>query len=260
MFQFHPYHMVYYSPWPLVIGSVVMATLMGRVGWFHNVFRVSTALMAALILLIRYQWWRDVCRESSSQGCHTSFVVSNIRWGMILFIVSEIIFFFSFFWAFFHSSLAPNIEIGGVWPPEGVEALNPFQVPLLNTVVLLSSGITVTWAHHAVIIKDMRGARTALIYTVGLGAYFTMLQAWEYLDASFTMRDGSFGSTFFIATGFHGFHVLIGSLFLLVAAIRLNSNYFSNYHHIGFERAIWYWHFVDVVWLFLFSFIYWWAF
>lgn len=260
MFQFHPYHIVYYRPWPILMGSVVLAALMGSVGWFHNLFQISMFVLILFVLIISYQWWRDVCRERSRQGCHTTFVISNMRWGIILFIVSEVMFFFSFFWAFFHRSLAPNIEVGSVWPPAGVEALNPFQVPLLNTVVLLSRGITVTWAHHAIIKKDITGTKIRLIATVLLGGYFTLLQGWEYYDSSFTISDGSFGSTFFIATGFHGLHVLIGSLFLLVGLIRLFNNYFSNYHHIGFERAIWYWHFVDVVWLFLFSFVYWWAF
>lgn len=252
--------MVYYSPWPILMGSIVLAALIGSVGWFHSIFEVALIRLIVYILVVAYQWWRDVCRESSNQGCHTTYVISNIRWGIILFIVSEVMFFFSFFWAFFHCSLAPNVELGAVWPPAGVEALNPFQVPLLNTVVLLSRGVTVTWAHHAILHKDVGATKSRLLFTALLGAYFTLLQGWEYIDSSFTMGDGSFGSTFFIATGFHGLHVLIGSLFLLVGLGRLINNHFSNYHHIGFERAIWYWHFVDVVWLFLFSFVYWWAF
>nr|AHZ34674.1 cytochrome c oxidase subunit III [Batillipes longispinosus] len=259
MYQFHPYHMVFYSPWPITMGLTSLITMMSLVGWFHNSFLLFWQLIVVLTIIIVSQWWRDVCRESAKQGFHSTFVISNMRWGMILFIVSEIMFFFSFFWAFFHSSLAPNVELGSVWPPLGIDAINPFQVPLLNTVILLSSGVTVTWSHHAIISKDMIAAKLSLLVTVLLGFYFTLLQGWEYFDSSFSIADSSYGSTFFIATGFHGLHVIIGSLFLLVGLMRIVSNNFSGYHHIGFESAIWYWHFVDVVWLFLFSFIYWWA-
>lgn len=260
MFQNHPYHIVYVSPWPIVIGTLMFGVLLSSVKWFHFSWTPVLMLLITFVVLSSYQWWRDVCRESTSQGLHSTFVISNIRWGIILFITSEVLFFFSFFWAFFHSSLAPCVEIGAVWPPVGVEPLDPFQVPLLNTVILLSRGVTVTWTHHSLIVKDKQGAENSLALTVLLGIYFTALQAWEYLDSSFAMRDSVFGSTFFIATGFHGLHVIIGSLFLLVGWFRLKSGNFRRFHHIGLERAIWYWHFVDVVWLFLFSFVYWWAF
>jgi cytochrome c oxidase subunit 3 len=178
---------------------------------------------------------------------------------MLLFIVSEIFFFLSFFWAFFHGSLSPNIELGGVWPPPGILTFNPFQVPLLNTVVLVSSGVRVTWAHHAIIEGQFSQFARALSLTVFLGLYFTFLQGLEYYEASFAFSDGVYGSTFFISTGFHGLHVLVGTLFLLTCLVRHWQFEFSPAHHFGFEAAAWYWHFVDVVWLFLYMVVYWWG-
>ena len=176
-----------------------------------------------------------------------------------MFIVSEVFFFFSFFWAYFQSSLNSAIELGGSWPPAGVEPFRPFQIPLLNTAILLASGVTVTWAHHSVTRGLHSQAVIGLAVTVGLGLYFTGLQALEYYEASFSVADSVYGATFFVATGFHGLHVIIGTTFLLVCLGRAISRHFSRGHHIGLEAAIWYWHFVDVVWLFLFTSIYWWG-
>jgi len=169
-------------------------------------------------------------------------------------------FFFSFFWTFFHRRLAPNFEIGIMWPPRGIQTINPYQVPLLNTIVLLSSGLTVTYSHHAIIKKQNKTIYLRILITLTLGIYFTLLQAWEYLEASYSFADSIFGADFFLATGFHGIHVLVGTLFLFFSFIRHTLNLFSKEHHIGLESAIWYWHFVDVVWLFLYSFLYWWSF
>jgi len=205
------------------------------------------------------QWWRDIRREGAIQGMHTSIVELGLRWGMALFIISEVFFFVRFFWAFFHASLSPNVEIGSTWPPFGIKVFNPFQVPLLNTVILISSGIRVTWAHHTLIIGNYSQTKLGLILTVTLGFYFSMLQMLEYYEASFTFADSIYGSTFFIATGFHGLHVIIGTLFLLVILLRHVNYEFSKNHHFGFEAAAWYWHFVDVVWLFLYIIIYWWG-
>jgi len=212
------------------------------------------------VFLTCYQWWRDVSHERSIQGFHTTLVVAGLRWGIILFIISEILFFTSFFWAFFHRRLAPNLELGSQWPPMGVLSINPFHVPLLNTAVLLARGVTVTWAHHALIQIKNTTTTKAIQLTIFLGVYFTTLQGWEYWDASFGLADSTFGSVFFLATGFHGIHVIIGSLFLTISFLRHKLNIYSLNHHTGLERAIWYWHFVDVVWLFLFTFIYWWSF
>lgn len=213
----------------------------------------------AFILLVMYVWWRDVIREATYQGHHTLIVQRGLKWGMLLFILSEVCFFFSFFWAFFHSALVPNVELGAVWPPVGITPLNAFDVPLLNTAILLSSGATVTWSHHALISGDRRQAILGLIFTVVLGLVFTALQALEYYEAPFSIADSVYGSTFFVATGFHGLHVIIGTLFLLVCLFRLINHHFTKHHHNGFEASIWYWHFVDYVWIFLFCCIYWWG-
>lgn len=205
------------------------------------------------------QWWRDVAREATLQGRHTGVVELGLRWGIALFIVSEIFFFLSFFWAFFHRSLRATVELGGTWPPIGVTPFNPWQVPLLNTLVLLSSGVRVTWSHHALIEGEVSEALVRLIVTILLGIYFTCLQALEYMEASFSIADRVYGRSFYIATGFHGLHVLVGTTFLIVCANRLYKGHIRPLHHFGFEAAAWYWHFVDVVWLFLFISIYWWG-
>ena len=212
-----------------------------------------------ITLLVIYQWWRDVSWEGSYQGLHTLIVEKGLRWGMVLFIISEIIFFMSFFWAFFHSRLSPNVELGGAWPPIGVIAFDPFSVPIINTIILLSSGVTVTWAHHLIMAGELSESLIALTITVVLGIYFTLIQLYEYIEAPFTIADSAFGSTFFIATGFHGVHVIVGTIFLFVGLVRIYNCSFSSNHHFGFEAAAWYWHFVDVVWLFLYVIVYWWG-
>nr|BDQ44113.1 cytochrome c oxidase subunit 3 [Pheretima confusa]BDQ44126.1 cytochrome c oxidase subunit 3 [Pheretima confusa] len=254
-----PFHLVEYSPWPLTSSLGAFTLAIGLASWFHG-YGMSCFLIAIiLIVMSMYQWWRDVVREGTYMGHHTSPVAIGLRWGMILFITSEVMFFFAFFWAFFHSSLAPTPEIGCSWPPTGISPLNPFSVPLLNTAVLLASGVTVTWAHHSLMEGSRTNAIQALTITVILGAYFTVLQAGEYVAAPFTIADSVYGTTFFVATGFHGLHVLIGSSFLLICLLRTLLHHFSNGHHFGFEAAAWYWHFVDVVWICLYLCIYWWG-
>lgn len=211
------------------------------------------------LTIIRYQWWKDVSHEATAQGLHTSLVELGLRWGIVLFIVSEIFFFISFFWAFFHRRLSPNVEIARRWPPQGIQTFNAFEVPLLNTLILLSSGVSVTWAHHSLIAGNFKETKSSLMLTVCIGLYFTFLQGLEYAEASFSIADSVYGSTFFIATGFHGLHVIVGTLFLFTCYTRLLKAHFSSSHHFGFEAAAWYWHFVDVVWLFLFIEIYWWG-
>lgn len=255
----HPYHLVDFSPWPLTgaIGTITLVT--GIIKWFHN-FNINLLILGYIITLLTiFQWWRDIYRERTLQGKHTILVHKGLRWGIILFIISEVFFFLSFFWAFFHRSLSPNIEIGAIWPPLRIIPFNPFQIPLLNTIILITSGVTVTWAHHALIENNHSQTSQRLLITVCLGIYFTILQAYEYIEAPFTIADRIYGSTFFIATGFHGLHVIIGTIFLLICLIRHINNHFSNNHHFGFEAAAWYWHFVDVVWLFLYISIYWWG-
>nr|AXS65101.1 cytochrome c oxidase subunit 3 [Cerambycidae sp. 4 KM-2017] len=255
----HPFHLVDVSPWPLLGALSAMTTMIGLIKWFH-LFNNSLLLLGLTnTLLIMYQWWRDITREGTFQGHHTFIVTIGLRWGMILFITSEIFFFISFFWGFFHNSLAPGIEIGMLWPPKGIQTFNPIEIPLLNTLILLTSGFTVTWAHHSLMENNYSQALTSLLLTVILGIYFTILQAYEYIEAPFSIADSVYGSSFFMATGFHGLHVIIGSTFLLICLLRHYSNHFSQIHHFGFEAAAWYWHFVDVVWLFLYISIYWWG-
>nr|UDF83696.1 cytochrome c oxidase subunit 3 [Vermileo comstocki] len=255
----HPFHLVDFSPWPLTGAIGAMTTVSGLVKWFHQ-YNISLFMLGTLItILTMYQWWRDISREGTFQGLHTFIVTIGLRWGMILFIISEIFFFISFFWAFFHSSLSPTIELGMMWPPTGIIPFNPFQVPLLNTAILLSSGVTVTWAHHSLMEGNHSQTSQGLFFTILLGIYFSLLQAYEYIEAPFTIADAVYGSTFFVATGFHGLHVLIGTTFLIICLIRHLNFHFSKSHHFGFEAAAWYWHFVDVVWLFLYISIYWWG-
>nr|AFU50288.1 cytochrome c oxidase subunit III [Disteniazteca fimbriata] len=255
----HPFHLVEVSPWPILGALGTMTTMMGLIKWFHcfnsNLFLLGLSISS----LIMYQWWRDVIRESTFQGIHTLKVAKGMQWGMILFITSEILFFISFFWSFFHNSLSSSIEIGATWPPKGIQTFNPIEIPLLNTLILLTSGLTVTWAHHSLMENNYNQALQSLTLTVIMGIYFTILQAYEYIESPFTISDAVYGSSFFMATGFHGLHVIIGTTFLLICLIRLYFNHFSSTHHFGFEAAAWYWHFVDVVWLFLYISVYWWG-
>nr|YP_010710150.1 cytochrome c oxidase subunit III [Stephanitis nashi]WCS41450.1 cytochrome c oxidase subunit 3 [Stephanitis nashi] len=255
----HPYHLVNYSPWPLTgsIGAMTMTS--GLTLLFFNKQLYLMSLGNMIILLTMFQWWRDISREATYQGLHNSMVIKGMKISMILFIISEIMFFISFFWAFFHSSLSPTVEIGMKWPPKGILTFDPTQIPLLNTMILLSSGMTVTWAHHSLIFNKFKQTKVSLILTVTLGIVFTMLQVYEYLESKFTISDSIYGSCFFMATGFHGIHVIIGTMFLLVCLMRHLNNHFSKNHHYGFEAASWYWHFVDIVWLMLYIMIYWWG-
>uniref|UniRef100_A0AAN0N828 Cytochrome c oxidase subunit 3 n=1 Tax=Teucriogethes sp. TaxID=3123426 RepID=A0AAN0N828_9CUCU len=255
----HPFHLVDYSPWPIMGSFSAMITMIGLIKWFH-MFKYDLFILGMIsMLMVMYQWWRDIVRESTFQGHHTFNVTMGLRWGMILFIMSEIFFFISFFWSFFHNSLTPTIDIGMNWPPKSIETFNPIEIPLLNTLILLTSGLTVTWAHHSLMENNYKQALQSLILTIILGFYFTILQGYEYIEAPFTISDSVYGSSFFMATGFHGLHVIIGSTFLLVCTIRHYFYHFSAIHHFGFEAAAWYWHFVDVVWLFLYISIYWWG-
>jgi cytochrome c oxidase subunit 3 len=257
----HSFHLVDPSPWPLIsAGSALMLTV-GGVLYMHG-YAGGNFLWKfgfCMILFMMYCWWRDIIREGTFEGQHTISVQIGLRMGVILFIVSEVMFFFGFFWAFFHSSFNPSPAIGGVWPPAFIVTLDPWKIPLLNTIILLSSGASVTWAHHAIVSGSKSQASIALLFTIGLAVIFTTLQGYEYFTAPFTISDGIYGSTFYMATGFHGFHVFIGTCFLTVCLGRLYLNHFTREHHFGFEAAAWYWHFVDVVWLFLFITIYWWG-
>jgi cytochrome c oxidase subunit 3 len=263
----HDYHLVNPSPWPFVgsVSAFVMA--LGAILWFHEILPPWLLIVGAIgVLYTMYAWWSDVIKEGKA-GDHTPVVQMHHRYGMILFIASEVMFFVAWFWAYFDGFFnqeAPEqyariAAMGTTWPPTGVELFSPWHLPLFNTLILLTSGTAVTWAHHALLHKDKRGLVWGLVVTIALGALFTFVQATEYSEAGFQFSGNLYGATFFMATGFHGFHVLVGTIFLIVCLIRALRDSFTVEHHLGFEFAAWYWHFVDVVWLFLFSSIYVWG-
>ncbi len=262
----HPYHLVRPSVWPLVGAFSAGLLALGAVLFMHKIDLagvpvglkgVGLGLLA--VLAVMWFWWRDVIKEAVVEKAHSPVAKIGLRYGMALFIASEVMFFVAFFWAFFASSLFPSAAIGGVWPPANVEAIDPFHLPLLMTMILLLSGCTVTWAHHAILEGKQAEASKALLITVLLGIAFTGFQLVEYLHATFGFKDGIYSSAFYMATGFHGFHVLVGTIFLLVCLFRNQKGHFTKDSHFGFEAAAWYWHFVDVVWLFLFAAVYWWG-
>jgi len=257
----HSYHLVDPSPWPFTAASGALMLTTGTVLYVHKYFGGFTLALNGffIILYCMYTWWRDIVREATFEDMHTVAVQKGLRLGMLLFILSEVMFFFAFFWAFFHSSIAPVYNIGGVWPPKAITTINTYTIPLTNTFILLSSGATVTWAHHALTARAKKHSIIALIFTLVLAILFTGFQGFEYVNAPFNISDGVYGSCFYMATGFHGFHVFIGTIALFVSLIRLVLGHFTRTHHFGFESAIWYWHFVDVVWLFLFVNVYWWS-
>ena len=261
IFQAHPFHLVSPSPWPINTSFSLLAVTFSAVLSFQSFFNALNVLFFALFCLIYSMslWFRDVISEATYLGNHTLAVQRGLNMGVGLFIISEALFFLAIFWAFFHSALAPTIELGAKWPPMGIDAINPFELPLLNTVILLSSGVTVTYAHHCLIQGDRSGSLYGLVYTIILAIIFTALQGIEYTVSSFTISDGTYTSCFYFGTGFHGLHVMIGTAFLAVGFWRLLAYHLTENHHLGLESAILYWHFVDVVWLFLYISVYYWG-
>ncbi|WP_066652264.1 MULTISPECIES: cytochrome c oxidase subunit 3 [Sphingomonas] len=272
----HDYHILPPSIWPLMGSMAALTLAAGGIMWMHKADPSGIVFYAGLagVLATMFFWWRDVVREAHA-GDHTPVVQLHMRYGMILFIASEVMFFVGWFWAFFDFSLFPApvefvggqvtrltetvANVAGQWPPKGIEVINPFGFPLLNTVILLLSGTTVTWAHHALLHNDREGLKKGLWITIILGAIFSTIQAYEYAEAPFHFAGLNYGASFFMATGFHGFHVLVGTIFLAVCLARVYAGHFTPRQHFGFEAAAWYWHFVDVVWLFLFVSIYVWG-
>lgn len=257
----HNFHLVDRSRWPLITGIGALNLTFGGVLFFHRYY-VGQWLMALGFFIVLFSaifWFRDIIREGTYQGHHTKGVKTSLKMGMILFIVSEIMFFLSFFWAYFHSFWSRTVELGLEWAPIGINQLDPWAIRLLNTVILLSSGVTITWSHHAFQSNNFNQALNSLGLTIILAIIFTGWQGFEYTNAGFTISDSVYGSTFYMATGFHGLHVIIGTTILTVQLLRAYFYNFNSSRLYGFEAGAWYWHFVDVVWLFLFVSVYWWG-
>jgi cytochrome c oxidase subunit 3 len=262
----HDYHLVEPSPWPAAGSISALVLVVGGLLYMHD-YAAGVWIMLLAVLGLAFtlsHWWRDVIHESRT-GHHTGVVARGLRIGMGLFITSEVLFFFAFFWAYFWGALVPPMDVPGyTWLPEGAHPVDAWDIPFLNTMILLLSGCTVTWAHHAIRENDNQTGFRALALTVALGVLFTALQAYEYVHTiynaeGFVISSGIYGSAFYMATGFHGFHVIIGTSFLAVCMMRAWYAHFQADKHVGLEAAAWYWHFVDVVWLFLFAWVYWWG-
>lgn len=258
-FQNHPFHLVTQSPWPILISFTLFYMVLGAALYIHGESGYLFSLGFLLTLSIMYLWLEDVDAEGTLMGNHTKQVKAGIAFGFYLFIVSEVFVFLSVFWAYFHSSIVPAVEIGGVWPPTGITPLDPFAIPLLNTFILVSSGAFVTYGHHALIAGKRTKAIFSIFLTILLAIIFTGLQAFEYHESSFSMSDSVFGSTFFASTGLHGLHVIVGTIFIIVAYMRIINYHVTKQTHVGVEAGIVYWHFVDVVWLFLYFVVYYWS-
>ena len=260
-FQAHPFHLVSPSPWPIItsISLFILPTtgVLTMHGFHHALDFLSSGLL--LVILSMSFWFRDVISEATYLGNHTLAVQRGLNMGVALFIVSEGLFFLAIFWTFFHSALSPGIEMGAQWPPKGIDSINPFELPLLNTVILLSSGFTVTYAHHSLIQGYRKGSLYGTVFTVMLALIFTALQGLEYTVSFFTISDSTYGSCFYFGTGFHGLHVIIGTAFITVGLWRVLAYHLTENHHLGLESSILYWHFVDIVWLFLFISVYYWG-
>jgi len=258
----HDYHILEPSPWPFLGALSAFIMLFGAVIFFHGGTPFISLIGFAGVLYVMYAWWSDVIKEADA-GDHTPVVTIGLRMGVIMFIISEVMFFSAWFWSFFKNALYPMGEVAGtqgVWPPVGIETFDPWHLPLINTLILLLSGCAATWAHHAIAHdNDRRTMANALVIAVVLGVLFTITQAYEYGHAAFGFSGNIYGANFFMATGFHGFHVIVGTIFLAVCMIRAYNGAFTDKQHVGYEAAAWYWHFVDVVWLFLFAGIYIWG-
>ena len=257
----HPFHIVDPSPWPFAASFTAFFRVVG-LGLYRHAFTLGFTLFTfglSATVLVAILWWRDVVREATFEGHHTRAVQAGLRAGRVLFIASEVRLFVAFFWAFFNSAFSPAPEIGAVWPPVGIEVINPWVLPLLNTLLLLTSGASLTWSHAALLGGYRLEARTGLVLTIILASIFTLCQLFEYVHAPFSISDGVYGSTFYRLTGLHGRHVLVGTIFLAVSLVRRRRHHYTVGSHLGFECAAWYWHFVDVVWIFLFLAVYTWG-
>lgn len=258
--KYNFFHLVTISPWPILSSVQLQSTILRSIIFLAKKSNKSPlTINTAVLILIAASWWKNTRIEANKEGLHQPISIKGIKIRILLFICSEVLFFISFFWSYFHRGSSPNIEIGQKWPPISVSSFNPINVPILNTLILIRSGFSITWAHHLIIEKNLIKSKIILIITCVLGVYFSLLQKIEYAQAQFSLRDSSYGTIFFMATGFHGIHVLIGTSFLIVNLAFISKIIINQKRHIGFELAAWYWHFVDVVWLFLYLSIYWWG-
>nr|AKM70187.1 cytochrome oxidase subunit III [Chaitophorus saliniger] len=253
-----PYFILNLSPWPILMSTNIFNMMISNIMMLN--FKMNSFMMMNLIMVmtISITWWRDIIRESTFQGNHNFYIMNLIKFSMILFIISEMFLFISFFWNFLHNSLAPSIELGLNWPPKNILFFNPMLIPLLNTIILLTSSFTITLTHMYLLNNKKKNTMLFMNLTIILSLYFLILQMIEYKQATFTFSDSIFGSSFYMATGFHGLHVIIGTMFLMLNLMRMKNLHLSFIHHISFELSAWYWHFIDIIWLFLYMTFYWW--
>ena len=267
----HDFHLVDRSPWPTIVSIQLFSLAVGLVCQLQGYLKGNTLIILSSILIgiVVCCWWRDVIREATYLGEHTVKVVGGLSLGISLFIISECLLFFGLFWAYLHSAFNPSVEFGLSWPPVGISKLNPLELPLLNTLLLLSAGAAVTWGHHALVILPLscrktysgrNASLTGLIIGISLALIFTLFQYIEFCTSPFDISDSVFASTFYMATTFHGLHVIVGAIYLITATYRIYNYQQNRKHHSNLLTSLWYFHFTDVVWLLLYIIMYLWTF
>nr|AZL93184.1 cytochrome c oxidase subunit 3 [Diapriidae sp. ZJUH_2016010] len=253
----HPYHIVSNSPWPIIFSINLMNFIISNLLMMNMKNNKFLLIMMMLLIIIMMNWWKNLMLESLMQGFRTIKCKIMMKFSMILFILSEIMFFMSMFWCYMHMYLSPSIEIGSIWPPKNIEMFNPFLIPLINSIILITSGMTLTYSHYLMINNKFIKSIIYMYMTIILGMMFTTIQIYEYKMSFFNISDSIYGSIFFMLTGFHGLHVIIGTIFL-ITSLKNMYNKFSKMNNLSFELSSWYWHFVDFIWLMVYTLVYWW--